>query len=460
MADRARYPKGHTFSASTLKTIRMCMLRHWLRKVHRYEDPAGPQARVGKLVHRVFEVAALRRLEPEPGEEPPGPIADFDELTGILKMEIDGEGAWVVKAARACLETAVPFDLENVHAAEGIIEKFEIAEGVTVGGIIDRTDTWDDEEETAHACITDYKTGYIPPREELEESEQTTIYLAWAADEFGIYDDNLVLVYYWPGEDIRIAIRYDAETIQLGIDNMLRDWERWDSGDWPKTDEGLRQFHVEQGDDATPPRPPATLGVHCSHCPFRDQCGEYQEHIRKPARVHPWAGMVLPELAELRHQVAGDAKMLETARKELDRYVIDSLSDLGDLDRMNREQLVGLIEFLGREVPEDEARPVLLALIRDATKGDKWEDEDYSMKIQRDRLTNYTMGVVEALANATGLELEDVMRQVCSISTSKVRAFVGKMCEEHPRVKRVADVYETPSMKSPYVRCRAKGGLF
>jgi len=414
VSPRARYPKGHTFSASVLKTIRMCKKRHWFKKVLRFEDPPGPQARVGKLVHRVFEIVALRRLEPEAGSDPLPSKADADELMAVLKEEIDGEGAWVVKAAREALESAVPFDLEHVHSAEGLIEQFEIREGVTVGGILDRVDLWGDEEGADHACITDYKTGWIPPRDELAESEQTTIYLAWAAEEFGIHDDNLVLVYYWPADDIRIAIRYDRETIELGIDNMLRDWQRWASGDWSKT----KDQHAEKPDA---PRPPATLGVHCPHCPFRDQCTEYQDHIRKPARVHPWAGLPLAELAELRHQIAGDAKMLETARKEIDRHIIEELKG-GDADR--------------------------------------WQDDDYTLKIQRDRLTNYTMGVVEALANATGLELEDVMRQVCSITTSKVRAFVGKYGEKNSRVERVASVYETPSMKSPYVRCRPKGGLF
>jgi len=401
---RQRYPRGHTFSPSVMRTMAMCELRHWFKKIARVPDPPGPQARVGTLVHSVLEHAALKRLEPVAGAEPVPDEASADELLGILQVELDGEGAWVVTAARECVEAAAPMSFEHTTAAEGIIDRFPIAEDYTVGGIVDRVDRWQDEEGQAHAVITDYKTGFVPPADELAESEQTTCYLAWGAETFDIHDENLVLVYHWPGEDIRIAIRYDADLVSIGVGNLVRRWKKWEAGGYSKEKQA-----------------PATLGVHCSHCPAREQCTDYQEHIRKPARVHPWAGLEMSELAELRHQVSGDAKMLETARKELDQHIIAVLKEGGD---------------------------------------DRFADDEYALKIQRDTLTSYTMGAVDALAQASGLELEDVMRAVCSVSTSKVRAFVKKHRAEAPRVERVARVYETPSMKSPYVRCRAKGGLF
>ena len=137
--------------------------------------------------------------------------------------------------------------------------------------------------------------------------------------------------------------------------------------------------------------------------------------------MHPWDGLELPELVALRHQVAGDAKMLETARKEIDRHLVARLSGQGD---------------------------------------ERYEDEGYRAKVQRDALTNYSMGVVEGLAHATGLELEDVMRAVCSIGTQKLKAFVNKHKAKTPRVEKVVKVYATPSQKSPYIRASAKGGLF
>ncbi len=404
MSKRRRYPRGHTFSPSVMRTLRMCSLRHWYKKIDRVPDPPGVQARVGNLVHSTLERATLARLEPAAGEDPLPDVAGAEELLGILQEELDGEGAWVVTAARECLESAAPLDLEHATQAEGIIDQFPIAEGITIGGILDRVDRWQDEEGSAHAVIVDYKTGFIPPTEELAESEQTICYLAWGAETFGIHDENLVMLFYWPGDDVKIAIRYDKELVQIGIDSMVRDWKRWASGDYTKTKQ-----------------PPATLGVHCSHCPARSHCESYQDHIRKPARPCAWADLAMPDLVVLRHQVAGDAKMLETARKELDQHIMGELKTEGD---------------------------------------DRYEDDGYALKIQRDRLTNFSMGAVEALAQATGLEVEDVMRAVCSLTTSKVRAFVKKHREDHPRVERVARVYATPSLKSPYIRCRAKGGLF
>lgn len=380
------------------------MRRHWFKKVQRLPDPPGPQARVGSLVHRVLEVVALNRLEPAPGSEPLGSEVLADELLAVMDREQDDEGAWVVKAARECLESAAPVDLEHVTSAEGIIERFDLGDGMTLGGIVDRVDRWEDEDGHQHAMVIDYKTGFVPPADELAESEQAILYLAWASETFDIHDDRLVMMFYWPGEDIRIAIRYDAETVADGVAAAKRLWKRWAAGGYTKDKPA-----------------PASLGVGCSHCPYRDQCTDYQEHIRKPARVHPWESLKFPELVALRHQVAGDAKMLETARKEMDKHIIERLRNV---------------------------------------TGERWDGDDYSAKVQRDKLTNYSMGVVDALANATGLELEDVMRVVCNIGTTKLRAFVGKHKAEHPRVERVVSVYATPSAKSAYVKARAKGGLF
>ena len=410
---RPRYPTGHTFSPSVVKTMRQCYKRHWMKKVRRLPDPPGPQAKVGTLMHRVLEVAALRRIEPAAGTEPLPPQADAAELLSIFGEVLTEDGAWVLKAVQETLEAAAPFDLEHVAMVEQLIERFPIGDGITIGGIVDRVDVWHEEDGWEHVLITDYKTGFVPPADELEESDQANLYLRWAAERFGIYDDRLALVFHWPAEDIKVAIRYDPDRVEAGVEAAKRIWRGWLDGPWAKT-------AGEQSQTKRPP-PPGSLGVHCSHCPYRDQCQEYQEHIRKPARVHPWAGLDIPELVKLRHQVAADAKMLETARKELDQHLVVRL---------------------------------------DTEAGGRFDSDTYSAKVQRDRLTNYSMGVVEALARATGLEVEDVMRAVCNIGTQKLNAFVNKHRDKHPRVARVVQLYATPSQKAPYIRARPKGGLF
>lgn len=405
MAKRARYPRGHTFSPSVIKTMRQCFLRHWMKKVRRLPDPPGPQAQVGNLVHRVLELAALRRCDPPAGADPAPDEADVTELLSLLAEVQEDDGEWVLTEARETLEAAAPVDFSLTISAEGIIDQHDIGDGYTVGAILDRVDAWEEDDGIDHVHIVDYKTGFIPPRDELVESDQANLYLDYGAAKFGIRDERLVMVFYWPGENIRIGIRYDEERVAAGVESAKRIWRRWEEG---------------KHDRDNPPE--ATLGVHCAHCPYRDQCNAYQEHIRKPARVHPWEGLELDELVKLRHQVAGDAKMLKEARLELDRHLVK---------RLDRE-----------------------------TKDGRYEDDFYRAKVQRDSLTNYSMGVVEALARATGLDLEDVMRAVCSIGSKKLTAFVNRHREKHPRVTKVIDAYATPSMKSPYIRASAKDGLF
>ena len=405
---RARYPKGHTFSPSVLTTIMVCMLKHWFKKVRRFEDPSGPQAMIGKLVHRVLEVAALRRTAPEPGTEPAPPIAGVAELLDILSDEQSGQGGWVIKASREILEAAAPMNFEYTVGAEELIEQFDIGDGLTVGGIVDRADSWLDESGNRHAVITDYKTGQILPADELAVSPQTVIYLAWGAERFGIDDERLALQYYWPGEDVRMTFRYDAEFVADGLASAKAVWRDWAAGG----------YDLET-------QPPATLGSHCKHCPFAGDCDQWQEHVKTPGRVEPWEGLDLPALAERYYQVAGDAKMFDAARKQIGALMVEKL---------------------------------------DTIRGKQWGKGDdgaaYVAKLQRDDMLSYSIAVVSALANATGLEIEDVMRSVCSLSTTKVRAFVGRHADEFPRVRKVAEIYSTPSKKSAFVKVRAKTGLF
>jgi putative RecB family exonuclease len=424
---RARYPRGHTFSPSVLTSIRMCMKRHWFKKVLRLPDPPGPAARVGSLVHKVLEVVALKRLEPEAGTEPLALEVEAPELLDVLEMEHSGEGGWVIKAAREELEGCAPLDLAHTTQAEGIIERFDLGDGITLGGIVDRVDQWEDEDGHDHAVITDYKTGFIPPAEELAQGDQAILYLAWGAETFGIYDDRLVMMFHWPEEDIRISVRYDHETVTDGIAAAKRTWERWSSGGYDKANAA-----------------PATLGVSCGHCPFSDQCEEYQEHITKPARVAPWAGLGLPELVARRHQIAGDAKMFEVARKALDQHLLGRIEVAC---ACSHDKHRGACAIEGCECER-------------YVKVGKFDTDEYRAKVQRNSVTNYSMGVVEALANATGLELEDVMRAVCGIGKTKLTAFVNKHKAEHPRVSKVVTVYATPSQGAAHIRASAKGGLF
>jgi len=358
---------------------------------------------VGSLVHRVLELAGVRRLEADAGAEPLDDLADLGELLDILDAESQDAGPWVFKTAKDHLEAAAPFSFAEQHSAEQIIDRFPVGEGLTLGGIVDRVDRWQDEAGDEHVHVIDYKTGFIPPVDELAASEQANLYLAWAAEAFGVKDERLVMVFWWPGPDIKISIRYDSEAVDREVGRAVRDWQDWTAGGYTKAK-----------------APPAELGVSCAHCAFRDQCEEYQDHVRKPARVHPWAGLEVPELVALRHQVAGDAKMLEAARKELDRHLMERLRE----------------------------------------SDGRFEDDAYSAKIQRDKMTGYALGVVEALAKASGETLEDVMRATCSVSGTKLKAFVKKHIDEAPRVAKVLDLYATPSMKAPYLRARAKGGMF
>ena len=392
------YPRGHDFSASVIKTLRMCKKRLWYKKVKKFKDPPGPQARVGSLVHEVLELAALTRLEPDRFPDIPQPesgIAEADELITLLHREAEDQGVWAFQAASESLKAAAPIDFSTMVKAEYVIEKHPIGP-YTMGGVLDRIDAWH-VDGVYHVVLSDYKTGFVPPADELHDDPQTVLYLKWAADTFEDADE-LALCFWWPGAGHQFTIRYDPEAAEYGLARILREWAEWVEGGYTEAK-----------------APEANLGVHCSHCPYRAHCDEYQVFVKTPARVHPWEDKSLPELVELRHQMAGDAKMLETARKEIDLHVI---------------------ERLGGE--------------------ERWEDDGFRLKVQRDRMTNYPVSIIPALAKSLGLPVADVAKAVCAVSTTKVRA----LARTSDQAAKVAKAYETAAMKRPYLRVRTKGGMF
>ena len=439
--DWSRFPKGHDYSPSKVKTYRMCPKRLWYQVVLKLYDPAGPAAEVGTVYHSVMEMAAKARIK---GTADLPDVAGIEELAGYHAKAAAGMSPWVVAQSLAKVEAGAPMDFVNIHQSEQPIVC--LTGRWKFGGILDRVDVQEGEDGFVYVRITDYKTGYIPDYEEFLEDPQVVLYAKWAWETFSaIYSpDALVLqvAFAWPTVEFALEATWSdgwlvAGSRQVEVAAQLRviESEVDDFKGWSKDKVG----HANVG------------SVHCSHCPYRDQCAEYQDHIRKPARIHPWKHLLdqaverdkdavvaflegggpehakgqflreaVGELLAYRYQWAADAKLLEGARKEVDRLLID-----------------------GKHV---------------VTKGqgERFDDGAHEAYVRRDATSSYPISVVEHMAKVAGVDLGKAIRMLCTVSGSKVKAFVTK----YPAAEGVASAYKTEGMKAPWIRVKAHGGMF
>ena len=396
-----RLPTGHDVSPSRVKTFRTCPAKHHLKHVERRPDPGGPDADVGKVYHEVAEAAGASRLAPT-GDRPE--VAGREELLGLLERARRREprrfAPFVWDRARELLEETGALDLTGVVAVEEVIDRHPLTgTGLTAGGIVDRVDRLAREGVTV-TRVVDYKTGFQPPREELEDDPQTAVYLDWADRTFHggrATGDELEMCFWWPAESDRpVSIPFDRERVAAALVAIARDVEAWRAGE----------------------RSPR-VGAHCSSCPYRADCAAYKAHVRKPARAGAaaaWGDLSTPELVAARHQLAGDATLLEEARKDVDRLLLE--------------------------------RPEL--------SGGRLDLEGHEVRVIEAAATNYPAAVVGALARALGLSLEEVVARVCTVGTQRVEA----LARERPEVGPVVEAHAVAARRAPYLRVRARGGLF
>lgn len=427
---KRRFPRGHDYSPSNIKTYRMCPKRLWFQKVLKLYDPAGPEAHVGTVYHAVMERAALARIN---GSDDVPDVATLDELLGYHSELAQGQAPWVIEESRKKIEALGDADMEHVYESEQPIThptgrwKF--------GGILDRIDVRQGEDGLVYVREVDYKTGYIPDYEEFLEDPQVVLYTKWGWDTFSkrYGESSLVLqiAFEWPTLEFALEATYVDGWIVAGeqrveIASELRRIEA-------EVDE-IKSWSKDKPGKAN------AGSVHCSYCPYRDQCEEYQDHIRKPARVHPWRSLVekarlrdqeegtdgsymreaVGELLAYRYQWAGDAKVLEGARKEIDRFLIDN------------------------------------KFVVTPAQGERFDDGAIEAYVRRDSTSSYPISVVAHMARVAGVPLEEAVKYCCTVKNSGVESFVKK----HPKAAKVAEAYKTTGLKSPWVRVKHKGGLF
>lgn len=383
-----RFPRGHDFSPSSWRDLRLCPKRAYYKKVERLPDPPGPEARVGTLVHSVLEACGSARIAGElPREDPAVDVELVERAQPLFERD---DTTWVRARVVEVLTTAAPVDFARVVLAEEVFSDVPAPGGMRAGGIVDRVDAWTDDAGGKHVEVYDYKTGYVPSAEELEDDPQTVVYHAWARQRFP--GARAVVVFWWPEHGIKHAVPYDARRVDEWLERASQDVLSFRAGGYD-----------------------ARLGPHCAHCPFRDRCKEYRDHVSKPARVHPWEGLDTAQLVALRCQIATDKTMLEAALSEIDALLLPRVDG-----------------------------------------GGRYEDEQHVAFVRRDSMTSYGGEVVAALARRSGVPVEQVVAEVCKVGVNLVKGFL----ERHPECRGVARSHELPGMKQPYLRVKPRSGLF
>ena len=343
--------------------------------------PPGDPALVGTLVHKVLE-------------ELHGKYAEVKHVLEVLDRVANTKTSEANRASAVEILTAYgPVDLTNEGDAE-LRFGFGKDPGVEIGGykgrgIVDRVDLLED-----MVVVTDYKTGVVRSREELQDAPQTVVYLAWAAETYG-RSRPISMVYDYVGSGCVVRIPYDEERVRRGLKRAAEMYSEWE-----KTPLADCEARVQGS---------------CSWCNHKAECPEYQRVQAGMDVPEDWRELDLAGLAKLRQQVAGDLKMLEAVKADLDARA-----------------------------------KVLLG------ESDGWSDEDYGVKVTRRASSTFSVLGLEPVAKALKVPLAELAAKVCKVSVKKLEKEVG----ENRAAQAKLSLYRSKSKGKPFLTFTTKGGLF
>jgi hypothetical protein len=395
-------------SPTRLKRHEGCALSHRIRYVDKVPDPAGPDGRVGTLVHAAVEDSARKRLNVE--APPPAEAVELVEHLAAHVPEVEGATLEDVARAKEILEGVAPLDL----AAGGMILGVEAAWTLDVGpapagattvvpGRVTFGGFWDLVRRRTDGTleVVDWKTGRAAIGvDELEVDAQASLYLAaaraWVLKATQGQDDGreILCTFAFLAVGSKITARWSPE-----LDVFARSRARAAHAAWSR------------GHDR------ARITPACARCFARERCKPYQEHVAKlevvgdpPELRH----MPLPELLRQRARLKQIADLADGRRVDLDREL---------LERMDRS-------------------------------GQKsFELGDWKPIVTERRSGSYDVSVVPELAAEAGKDPYEVLRTVCRVSADGVKKFV----KGNEQLERLAERYRDPT-KTRFVQVRAAKG--
>ena len=364
-----------TLSPSRLSSALMCGRQARLNSQHG-QGPPGAPALIGSLVHRVLEIAA----------ECGGKVGPSTFLRILAAETPDYE---IGAAAGLILADMDPVDFSRTIETE---KRFSdhVKYGFRYRGIIDRID----QRTPSKIRITDYKSGACKTRAELEGAAQTLVYLSWAVEEYGTED--VTMIYHYVSAGISIKIGYDEEKVEAGLSR---------AGDL------YRAFLDDEN-------PEPTMGDSCAWCSHKAGCSIVEAQLEGVAYPTPWDGLGMTDLVALRQQVAGDAKMLESARKGIDKTILGKLN-------------------------EDEV--------------ESWAPagSPYSVKITSRSSKKVLPAALPTISKSLGIPLLDLVERSCSISAPKLT----KLVKGNVAAEGALSLNTTKQAGAKFLKVTSKGGL-
>jgi len=364
-----------TLSPSSLSSALMCGRQARLNS-EKGQGPPGAPALIGTLVHRVLEIAA----------ECGGKVGPS---TFLRILGAEGPGYEIGAAAGLILADMEPIDFTHTVGTE-VRFKEHLKYGFRYRGIIDRID----QRTPTKIRITDYKSGACKTRAELEGAAQTLVYLSWAVDEYGTED--VTMIYHYVSAGISIKIGYDEAKVEAGL---------------------ARAAELYNGFLADPD-PQPTMGDSCAWCSHKAGCSIVKAQLEGVAYPDPWDGLGMPDLVALRQQVAGDAKMLESARKGIDQTI---------LAQLNKDEV------------------------------ESWAPagSPYSVKITSRSSKKVLSSALTPISSALGLPLLELVEKSCAISAPKLT----KLVKGNVAAEGALSLNTTKQAGAKFLKVTSKGGL-
>lgn len=385
-------------SASKIKRYEGCPLSWRFRYVDGVPDPAGPEGRVGTLVHGALERACRTRI----GVAAPAP-AQLEELVEGLGEEVPGVAGVTeddLKAAKGMLEQLAPFDVAGGGTILSVEDPFDVKVGrdprrgtgtrrdVTFGGFMDVIRRRPD----GVIEVVDWKTGQGQSRADAEVDPQVGLYLADAHARYP--EDEVVCTLAYLSGGFSVSVEWTAEIEAMAKGRAWASYLAWERGRFPARVDPAR----------------------CRSCFARDLCGAYREWLDE-LEVYDEEGPVkasalpFPELLRQRHRMSDVASSAEKRRRDLDselRYRLEKV----------------------------EAKTLDV--------GGEWK-----VGLRSRRSGKFDVALIPDLAAALGMDPYDVLRKAGSVSAAGVK----KLVKDNDEAKQLAERYRDPK-SSIYVEVK------